>query len=255
MLLVGAVGDVQAVVVDIQRDVVVGKARPIVVAGDGNILVDLDVIGGQRRRGGHHGRQSVQPASCSRKLFQLHLQRPPSSSMRFADGLLVAAVVRGSLRRWKSRMMARMTQNMIADKRVDLGADLLAGHRVDGDGQCLHRAGVEVGNHEIINGVGQADEECRQDGRGQLRHDDLEESLPRCAAQIQRCVVQAGVQLAQLGAYVEDNIRDIEGDVRNQQRAGQPKMPLSPPMPKFCAMTKSSISETPVMISGLTTGT
>ena len=35
----------------------------------------------------------------------------------------------------------------------------------------------------------------------------------------------------------------------------QPKMPLSPPMPKFCAMTKSSISETPVMISGLTTGT
>ena len=35
----------------------------------------------------------------------------------------------------------------------------------------------------------------------------------------------------------------------------QPKMPLSPPRPKFCAMTKSSISETPVMISGLTTGT
>ena len=36
---------------------------------------------------------------------------------------------------------------------------------------------------------------------------------------------------------------------------GQPKMPLSPPMPKFCAMTKRRISETPVMISGLTTGT
>ena len=39
---------------------------------------------------------------------------------------------------------------------VDLGADLFAGHRVDCDGQCLHRAGVEVGNHEVINGVGQA---------------------------------------------------------------------------------------------------
>ena len=94
----------------------------------------------------------------------------------------------------------------------------LAGHRVDGDRQCLHRAGVEVGNHEVINRVGQADEECRQNGRGQLRHDDFGESLARCAAQIQRCIVQAGIELAQLGAYIKDNIRDIEGDVRNQQR-------------------------------------
>ena len=34
----------------------------------------------------------------------------------------------------------------------------------------------------------------------------------------------------------------------------QPKMPLSPPMPKFCAMTKSSISETPVTTSELSIG-
>ena len=30
-------------------------------------------------------------------------------------------------------------------------------------------------------------------------------------AQIQRCIVQAGIELAQLGAYIKDNIRDIEG--------------------------------------------
>ena len=78
--LVRTVGDVQAVVVDIQRDMVVGKALPIVVAGDGNILVDLDVIGGQHRRGAHHG-DSQCGQRCSGKLFQLHLQRPPSSSM------------------------------------------------------------------------------------------------------------------------------------------------------------------------------
>ena len=71
---------------------------------------------------------------------------------------------------------------------------------------------------EIINRVGQADEECRQNGRGQLWHDDFGESLARCAAQIQRCIVQAGIELAQLGAYIKDNIRDIEGDVCNQQR-------------------------------------
>ena len=38
-------------------------------------------------------------------------------------------------------------------------------------------------------------------------------------------------------------------------RVIQPNTPFSPPMPIFCTMTNSSMRETPVMISGLTTGT
>ena len=40
-------------------------------------------------------------------------------------------------------------------QRVDLRADLLAGHGVDGDGQRFHGAAVEVGDHEVVDGVGQ----------------------------------------------------------------------------------------------------
>ena len=81
--LVRTVGDVQAVVVDIQRDMVVGKALPIVVAGDGNILVDLDVIGGQHRRGAHHG-DSQCGQRCSGKL-SASSSAPPFVQHGFAD--------------------------------------------------------------------------------------------------------------------------------------------------------------------------
>ena len=46
--VIGAVGDVQAVIVDVQGDVVVGKTGPVVVAGDGDVLVDFDLVSSQR---------------------------------------------------------------------------------------------------------------------------------------------------------------------------------------------------------------
>ena len=84
-------------------------------------------------------------------------------------------------------------------------------------GRGLHGAAVEVGDHEVINGVSQADQKCRHDGRAELRQNDLEERLARGAAQIQGGIVQAAVQLAQLGADIKNNIRHIERNVRNQQ--------------------------------------
>ena len=62
-------------------------------------------------------------------------------------------------------------------QRVDLRADLFTGHGVDGNGQGLYRAAVEVGDHEIIDGIGQADEEGRQDSGADLRQNDLEDSF------------------------------------------------------------------------------
>ena len=101
---------------------------------------------------------------------------------------------------------------------IDLRADLFPGHGIDGNGQGLHRAAVEIGDHKIIDGVGQADEEGRQDGRADLRQDDFEERLPGVTAQIQSCLIQLDVQLLELGGHVEDDIGHIEGDMRDQQR-------------------------------------
>ena len=103
-------------------------------------------------------------------------------------------------------------------QRVDLRADLFAGHGVDGNGQGLHRTAVEVGDHEVVDGVGQADEEGRQDGGADLRQNDLEKGLPGVAAQIQRCLVQPDIQLLEFGAYVKDNVGHVERDMRNEQR-------------------------------------
>ena len=100
---------------------------------------------------------------------------------------------------------------------VDLRADLLSRHAVDGNGQGLHGAAIEVGDHKVVNGIGQADQKCRQDGRSQLGHDDLEKRLFGRAAQIQRGVVDAGIQLPQLGAHVKDDVGHIKGDVGNHQ--------------------------------------
>ena len=103
-------------------------------------------------------------------------------------------------------------------QRVDLRADLFAGHGIDGNGQGLYRAAVEVGDHKVIDGIGQADEEGRQDSGADLRQDDLEESLSGITAQIQRCLVQLDIQLFELGAYVKDNVGHIKRDMRNEQR-------------------------------------
>ena len=118
-----------------------------------------------------------------------------------ADGLLVTLVGAESIA-LEVRMIARMTRNMMADS-VDLRADLFAGH-----GGRWQRAGSAwcrsyVGDHEVINGVSQADQKCRHDGRAELRQNDLEERLARGAAQIQGGIVQAAVQLAQLGADIK----------------------------------------------------
>ena len=110
-----------------------------------------------------HFRQSVRPA-LQRKTFSASSSAPPFVQHGFADGLLVAAVGAGVCG-VGNQDDCQNDAEYDCRQRVDLGADLLAGHRVDGDRQCLHRAGVEVGNHEVINRVGQADEECRQNGR------------------------------------------------------------------------------------------
>ena len=85
---------------------------------------------------------------------------------------------------------------------------------------------------------------------------DLGECLARRAAKVQRGVVQTRVKLAQLGAYIKDNVRDVKGNVSNQQRGPAEDAALqAADTEALLHMTKSSISETPVMISGLTTGT
>ena len=53
---------------------------------------------------------------------------------------------------------------------------------------------------KYVDGVGQADQEGREDGRADLGQDDLEERLFGVAPQVQRRLVQVDVQLAQLGA-------------------------------------------------------
>ena len=109
---------------------------------------------------------------------------------------------------------------------VDLWADTLFGHAVDGHGQ---RAGAgarsEIADDKIIDGHGER-RQCAGDDTGlDLRDDDLPEGLHPGAAQILRRVHQIAVHLPQLGTHGQDHIGDVEADVGDQQRTeahGQP---------------------------------
>ena len=101
---------------------------------------------------------------------------------------------------------------------IDLRADLFASHAVNGNGQCLQGAAGKIGDDKVINGIGQADQKRREDGRRQLRQHHLEKGLLGIAAQIQCGLVHTHIHTAQLGGHVEDHIRHTKCDVGDQQR-------------------------------------
>ena len=144
-------------------------------------------------------------------------QQNVSSHALPSQRLLVAAVA-AALHCVGDQNDAQNDHEHDGGQRIDLRADLFTGHGVDGDGQCFHRAAVEIGDHEVVDGIGQTDEECRQDGRADLRQDDLDEGLLGVAAKVERCLIQLDIQLLELGCDVEDDIRHIERDMRNEQR-------------------------------------
>ena len=104
-------------------------------------------------------------------------------------------------------------------KRVDLRAHLAAGHGEDGDGQCLRTgAGGEIADDEIVNGIGDADEEAGKHTRHDLGQNHLEKRLNIVAAEIQRRIVNIAVELAKLRQHIQNDIGHAEGNVRQDKR-------------------------------------
>ena len=101
---------------------------------------------------------------------------------------------------------------------VDLRAHPLLGHAVDGHGQGGRGgAGGEVADDEVVDAHGEGGEGPGDDARLDLRQDHLVKSLEPGAAQILGGVNEVLVQLAQLGAYRQKHIGDVEGDVGDEQ--------------------------------------
>ena len=88
-------------------------------------------------------------------MLDVYKRQPPLLFGRSAaDGLLVTLVGAG-IHSVGGKDDCQNDQEYDGRQRVDLRADLFAGHGVDGNGQGLHGAAVEVGDHEVINGVSQ----------------------------------------------------------------------------------------------------
>ena len=103
---------------------------------------------------------------------------------------------------------------------VDLRADTLLGHAVDGHGQGRRAgAGGKVGDDEVVDGHGESRQRAGHDAGLDLGDNHLPEGLHPGAAQVLGRVHQVPVHLPQLGAHGQNDVGDVEHHVGNQQRA------------------------------------
>ena len=110
---------------------------------------------------------------------------------------------------------------------VDLRADALFRHAVDGHGQRGGgRARGEVADDEVVDGHGEGRQRAGDDAGLDLGDDDLPERLHPGAAQILGRVDEVAVHLPQLRADGQQDVGDIEADVGDEQRAEAQGQPL-----------------------------
>ena len=103
---------------------------------------------------------------------------------------------------------------------VDLRADPLLGHAVDGHGQRGGAGtGGEVADDEVIHRHGEGRQSAGDDTGLDLRDHHTPEGLHPRAAQILRRIDEVAVHLPQLGPHGQNHIGDIEADMGDQQCA------------------------------------
>ena len=110
---------------------------------------------------------------------------------------------------------------------VDLRADALFRHAVDR--HCQRRgtgAGGKVADDEVVDRHREGRERAGDDAGLDLGNHDAPERLHPRAAEILRRVDEVAVHLAQLRPDGEDDVRNVEADVRQQQRAEAHRQPL-----------------------------
>ena len=105
------------------------------------------------------------------------------------------------------------------EQRVDLRLDGLFGVVVDLDRKRDEaRTGDEIGDDEVIEAHRKGHQCAGDDAGHDLVDDDLRECLRRRAAEIQRGLDQILVHLLELRHDVQNDIGEIERDVRDEQR-------------------------------------
>ena len=102
---------------------------------------------------------------------------------------------------------------------IDLRLDRLFGVVVDLDGKGDEaRARDEIRNDEVVEAHGKGHQGAGDNAGHDLVDDDLCERLKRRAAEIQRGLDQILVHLLELRHDVQDDVGEIERDVRDKQR-------------------------------------
>ena len=114
-------------------------------------------------------------------------------------------------------------------------------------GNVVLGAGIEVRDHEVVDGEGEAEQRGAQDRGREQRQRDLAERRPLVRAEVHRRLLEVAVEADQPRLHRDDDVADDEHHVRDEDRhEAEVEAPVM--------LRKSVSSEAPSTISGVDIG-